>query len=179
MKIRAQFDRATYTEDGSLCLTFKGLDRYAGRKLLGELKEKDDKQIYVLDLKEIKSKRSLNQNALFWELCDRLTEATTGKKRESDVEQTYINLLQEANVSASYLMGLPEIERELKKTYRAVRVVDQRDYGGKQMNVYKCYLGSSHFDVKQMTELIDLVMDKLHEAGVHDIDVEGYNAYTN
>ena len=171
MKLRAQFDRATYTEDGNLCLTFKGIDRYASRKLLSEIKQKDQEQIFLLDVKEEKSKRSINQNALFWELCERLTEATTGKKRESDVQNTYILLLQEANVSTVFLMGLPETEQELKKTYRIVKTVDSREYQGKTMNVFKCYHGSSTFDVKQMTELIELVMDKLHDAGVTDIDV--------
>ena len=174
MKIRTQFDRVTYDENGNVCLTFKGLDRYASKQALQELKSKPNDQVYVLEVKEEKSKRSINQNALFWKLCEKLTETTTGHKRESDVQDTYIYLLQEANVSAVFLMGLPEIENDLKQTYKIVKVVDSRDYKGKNMNVYKCYKGSSKFDVKQMTELIDLVMDKLHEAGVSDIEVGGY-----
>lgn len=174
MKIRTQFNNAMFDENGHLCLTFKCLDRYASKQALQELKSKPSDQVFVLDAKEEKSKRSINQNALFWELCEKLTEATTGRKRESDVQDTYIFLLNEVNVSAVYLMGLPEIENDLKQTYRIVKVVDSREYQGKKMNVYKCYKGSSKFDVKQMTELIDLVMDKLHEAGVSDIEIGEY-----
>jgi hypothetical protein len=155
-----------------LCLTFKGLDRYASRKALGELKNLPDK-VLTLDVKEEKSKRSLQQNRLFWELCDRLTEATTGKRRQEDVDDMYISLLSSANAKAIYFEALPEAEENLKRYFRVVKKVDERESKGVKTAVFKCYEGSSSFDTQQMNELIDLALDKLHELGIFDYDDGG------
>lgn len=172
MLIRAKFDRATYSEDGSLQLTFQCLDRYASRKMLSELKNLPQK-ILTLDVKEEKSKRSAQQNRLFWELCDRLTEATTGRRRQEDIDDTYIALISEANAKAIYFEGLPETEDALKSCFRIVKVVDERESKGKKTVLFKCYEGSSKFDTKQMNELIDLALDRLHQLGIYDYDERG------
>ena len=173
MQIRVKFDRATFTEDGSLQLTFQGLDKYASRQALSQLKNLPEKALR-LEIKEDKSNRSLRQNRLFWELCDRLTEATTGKRRQEDVDDMYIALISEANAKAIYFEGLPESEEHLKKHFRVVKVVDERESKGNKTVLFKCYEGSSQFNTGQMNALIDLALDRLHELGIHDYDEGGY-----
>lgn len=81
-------------------------------------------------------------------------------------------MLEEANVSYDYLLALPEAEPLLKKSFRVVRKVDEREVNGKKLNMYQYFIGSSKYDVKEMTELIEATLDKLAELGVYDSEIE-------
>ena len=81
-------------------------------------------------------------------------------------------MLEEANVSYDYLLALPEAESMLKKSFRVVRKVGERIVNGKTLNIYQYFIGSSKYDTKEMTELIESVLDKLAELGVYDSEIE-------
>ena len=81
-------------------------------------------------------------------------------------------MLEEANVSYDYLLALPEAEPLLKKSFRVVRKIDEREVNGKKLNMYQYFIGSSKYDVKEMTELIEATLDKLAELGVYDSEIE-------
>jgi diaminopimelate decarboxylase len=42
---------------------------------------------------------------------------------------------------------------------------------GVELVAFKCYIGSSQFDTKEMTELIDTALDYAHEVGVVDSEI--------
>ena len=81
-------------------------------------------------------------------------------------------MLEEANVAYDYLLALPEAEPMLKKTFRVVRKIDEREVNGKVLNMYQYFIGSSKFNTQEMTELIEATLDKLAELGIVDSEIE-------
>ena len=59
----------------------------------------------------------------------------SGNKRKVTTEECYCIMLEEANVAYDYLLALPEAEPMLKKTFRVVRKIDEREVNGKTLNI--------------------------------------------
>lgn len=125
-----------------------------------------------IDMKVYKSQRSLEQNRLLWALLGKMAFAMSGNKRKVSTEECYCIMLEEANVAYDYLLALPEAEPALKKTFRVVRKVDEREVNGKTLNMYQYFIGSSKFNTQEMTELIEATLDKLAELGIVDSEIE-------
>ena len=98
--------------------------------------------------------------------------AQSGNKRKVSTEECYCIMLEEANVAYDYLLALPEAEPMLKKTFRVVRKIDEREVNGKTLNMYQYFIGSSKYNTQEMTELIEATLDKLAELGVIDSEIE-------
>ena len=165
--------KISYLEDsdGNLIVTLSvpREHRYSARMAVEEQKKVEALQVEV---KPYKSKRSLEQNRMLWALLGKLGEATSGNTRKSTTEEWYIQILEESNVKCEFLMGLPESEKTLKEMFRVVTKVETRESNGKEVVVFKCCKGSSHFNTKEMTDLIETVLDKLAELGISDSETE-------
>ena len=118
---------------------------------------------YVLELKEFRSKRSLNQNRMMWAIIRAIASHPDMNQNEVEI---YISSLEEANAKYIYLMGTKEAEEELKKNFRAVKVVRPTMEKGKEYIVYKCFVGSSKMDTKEMTKLLEIVISWAQELGI-------------
>ncbi len=125
-----------------------------------------------IDLRQHKSKRSLEQNKMLWALLGKLAEAQSGRRRWHSVEECYCDMLVEANASYDYILALPTVEPSLRKMFRAIRIMGERDVNGKTLTVYQVFCGSSKFNTKEMTMLIEAVLDKLAEFGIYDSEIE-------
>lgn len=158
-------------EDNDLvvCLVVHGENKKSA--LLSLEENPSDKKLQV-EIKTYKSQRSLEQNRLLWALLGKMAVALSGNKRKVSTEECYCVMLEEANVSYDYLLALPEAEPLLKKTFRVVRKIDERQVNGKTLNMYQYFIGSSKFDTKEMTELIEATLDKLSELGICDSEIE-------
>ena len=121
----------------------------------------------LFEIKEVKDTKTNQQNRYLWKLISEITKAL----HDNDDMNTYITLLERANVKYDYVMGLPEIEDKLKQSFRAVKITRYEEYKGKKLAVYKCYLGVSKFEKKEMMELIDRTLDLAVECG---IDIKNY-----
>ena len=133
--------------------------------------QNSEKKLEV-DVKPHKSQRSLEQNRLLWALLGKMAFAMSGNKRKVTTEECYCIMLEEANVAYDYLLALPEAEPMLKKTFRVVRKIDEREVNGKTLNMYQYFIGSSKFNTQEMTELIEATLDKLAELGIVDSEIE-------
>lgn len=161
--------RLTTDDDGNMeaALAVSPDSRYAARQAVKTLKTYPKKEFTVkFDLK--KNPRTLDQNALMWKLLTIYAEVLGGGRRGSvQPEDLYIRMLEKYGV-AVFVMTLPEARPELEAAFRAVKEVDKRDYNGKELTVYKCYYGSSKYDTKDMSQLIDGIFDEL---AAHGVDV--------
>lgn len=157
-------------EEGDLIVSYvvKGGDKYAASLAVEETKKADK---LTIEVKPYKSKRSLEQNRLLWALLGKMAETVSGKRDRESTEDCYISMLEEANVKYDFLLAMPETEESLKKGFRGVKKVGERLYNGKKMNVYKVFIGSSKYDVQEMTALIETTIDKLAELGVYDSEI--------
>jgi hypothetical protein len=141
------------------------------RAALLALEENAEKKLQVED-KPHKSQRSLEQNRLLWALLGKMAVAQSGNKRQVSTEECYCEMLEEANVSYDYLLALPEAEPMLRKSFRVIRKMGEREVNGKTLNLYQYFIGSSKFNTQEMTELIETTLDKLAELGIIDSEIE-------
>lgn len=158
-------------ESNDLVMSYvvRGFDRDIAMQAFQEIKN-CGKRIEV-EIKPYRSKRSLEQNRLLWALLGKLSQAMNGSTDKESVEECYILMLEQANVAFDFLLALPETEQVLKQTFRVVKKIGEREVGEKKLNMYQCYRGSSKFDTKEMTELIECTLNKLAELGVYDSEI--------
>lgn len=159
-------------EDDNLVISFvvKKEDRTTG--LLAYKETKSLPRLEV-EIKAYKSKRSLEQNRLLWALLEKMAKAVSCRNTTVTREECYCLMLEEAGVKYELLYALPQAENELRKSFRAVRNTGEIEIiNGKEYAVYQCFVGSSKFNTKEMTELIEAVLDKLVMLGVYDSEIE-------
>lgn len=164
-------------ESGNIIVSFvvSGIDKYAANVCVEELKK-----FNKIDIKasEHKSERSLAQNKMLWALCEKIAIATTGVKWKAEVEDCYCELIEGANIKSEVYIGLPDAKKTLEEQYRVVKesgtriIVDPRTNKETEGVVYICYKGSSTFNTKQMTELIDLALHRCSELEIYDSEIE-------
>lgn len=153
-----------------VCYVVHGDNKRSALLALEETQNSEKK--LEVDVKPHKSQRSLEQNRLLWALLGKMAFAMSGNKRKVTTEECYCIMLEEANVAYDYLLALPEAEPMLKKTFRVVRKIDEREVNGKTLNMYQYFIGSSKFNTQEMTELIEATLDKLAELGIVDSEIE-------
>ena len=125
--------------------------------------EMENNKEYVLELKEIRSKRTLQQNKYMWALIHKIADHDTQNMSEIEI---YSLALEQANAKYIYLLGISEAEDELRKNFRAVRVVRPTYENGKEYIVYKCFVGSSKLNTKEMKKLLDIIIAWANELGI-------------
>lgn len=155
-------------ENGEIIVQFKALNTTA----LTAVEEQKDETPLVVDFKKYKSKRSIEQNRLLWALLGKLSEAINGTADTADVWEIYSVMLEEVGAKYEILYCIPAAEDMLKTSFRAIRKIAEDEINGRTMNVYQCFYGSSKFDTAEMTKLIDHVVNRLHDLGIHDSEIE-------
>lgn len=118
---------------------------------------------YSIEIKEVKSKRTLQQNKYMWALIHEIAHHESMNQSEIEI---YTLSLEEANAKYIYLLGTPEVEDELKKNFRAVRVVRPTIENGKEFIVYKCFVGTSKMDTAEMKKVLDIIIAWAEELGI-------------
>lgn len=126
---------------------------------------------YVLELKPVRSKRTLQQNKMMWSLIHQIAGHESMNQTEVEI---YTLALEEANAKYVYLLGVREAEEELRKNFRAVKVVRPTIENGKEYIVYKCFVGSSKMDTKEMKQVLDIIIAWANELGI-ETDEEYYS----
>lgn len=162
-----------------LCFSVSKDNRFSAEAAFRELKTLPENSKYQLSITQYKSKRSLEQNRMLWALIEKITLEQSGYARKEDVEDCYCNLLEEANIKDTYeyLPALESSKASLESLYRVVKnlgrriIVDPETNKQTECSIYKCFKGSSTFNTKQMSELIELALDTLADLGVADSEI--------
>lgn len=165
MRVNGHFLRRLTNENGNLEVSFE-VSSYFARESLKSLEKGKE---YRIEINEIKSKRSIEQNNMLWKLLHELNKKLDGEEKgEWDL---YIQALEKTGAKYEYIAALPESEEMLKKSFRAIKKLNQFQHNGRIFNQYKVYYGSSTFNTKEMNELLDRVLDMCAEAGIeYEID---------
>ena len=156
MKINTKLKNITINDFGNLDLTFE-VTELNNKIACEELKKVD----YVIDIKERKSIRSINQNNFFWKIISEISF-----KIGIDDISLYIQLLEMCN--CKYLICQINVsdEKSLKRQFRATKLLEYLDLE-RTKAVYKVYYGSSTFNTKEMNELIDCALDYASHNDIH------------
>ena len=118
---------------------------------------------YEIDLRPYKSKRSLEQNNLLWGIIQIISDKTG-----NDPMDIYIDALKKAGAKFEILAILPKAEDMLRKQFRAIKPIGTiTTDDGIEMLQFMCFYGSSTFNSKEMTVLIDKVLQIADEMGIY------------
>lgn len=174
MHTLGEYKSAQRDLDGGLCVTFTIDDE---RETLAKLEELKDKKL-VLEFKKYNPKRSLNANAYFWLLCDKIA-----KVLGSDKDTIYLLQLKRYGTYEA-IEVIAEAQKYIEPLYRVIEVdhyfhnamVDDsgHDYVAKMASL-RCYIGSSHYDSKEMADLINGTVNDCHDLGIETWTPEEIN----
>ena len=137
--------------------------RLSGRikDIIPELLKLDKDKMYLCEVKEPKSKRSIEQNKMLWSLIHAIAKET-----HQDDMDVYCGCLERADALSDYVITAYDMADDLRKCFRGVRFVRKQEVNGKECNIYKVYIGSSKMDTKEMTELLDITLQICAELGI-------------
>lgn len=122
------------------------------KDIISELLKLDLDKLYTCEIKEPKSKRSLEQNKLLWSLIHKIAKETY-----QDDNTIYCTALERADALSDYVITAVEMEETLKKSFRGVKFMRMQEVNEKECFVYKVFLGSSKMNVAEMNELLEIV----------------------
>lgn len=126
--------------------------------IVPKLMKLDMNKIFVVEVKEPKSKRSLEQNKLLWKLINKIA-----KKTYQDDMTIYCTALERADALSDYVITATDMEKDLRKSFRGVKFIRMQEVNNKECYVYKVYLGSSKMTIKEMNELLEIVFQMCAE----------------
>lgn len=137
------------------------------RKILDELKAGKD---YDIEIKEHREKRSLDANAYFWVLVDRLAEKTRIPK--TDIYRGYIR---EIGGNHEMVCVIDTAVDKLRRGWEHNGLGWQTDTMPSKIpnctNVI-LYYGSSTYNTRQMSHLIDMAVQDCREQGIETLPPE-------
>lgn len=153
MRIKGFFTGASRDLQGNLIISFAVDDNSMTIKEFEEIKDNE----LDLEIDKHREKRSLNANAYFWKLCDQIA-----KKIESDKDSIYKLQLSRYGVFVDCQIWTQAVE-EFKRQFRYVEEFDD-GYGETQL--IRCYLGSSKYNTKEMSDLINGTVNDAQDLGI-------------
>lgn len=129
----------------------------------------DESKKYEVNIQEYRSKRSLEQNSYMWLLIGEIDKKLNGGRPNEPID-VYIHCLQRANAKYDFVYVIHDAVNELKKKFRAMEYIGKVEVNGVILENWKIYYGSSTMNTKEMSNLIDCVLDYASEVGIDDID---------
>ena len=116
-----------------------------------------------LDIKVRKhrEKRSLNANAYLWVLLQKIAEVTHTSK-----EEVYLAMLQRYSRAFTHIIVKEQAVEKMKELYRTCVDLGTVKVGSMEGHQLQVYYGSSTFDTKEMSVLLDGVISECHELGI-------------
>lgn len=126
------------------------------------MKEYQADKIYTAEIKRFRKKRSKNANAFCWKICEQLAQATGQTK-----EDVYRDAIKDVGMFKDMSM-LPEDAKTMRHAWEMLGtgwLTEQVDGDG-PMLLIRFYYGSSTYDTKQMSRLIDNLMQDCDAVGI-------------
>lgn len=108
-----------------------------------------------LSIKKWKKKRSLDANALLWHCIGEISAAIN-----RDKWSTYLSLLRDYG-QFTYICVHPRAVEAVKKQWREVEEIGEININGTRAVQLLCYFGSSTYDTKEFSVLLDGVMQEM------------------
>ena len=163
MKIVAKHLKRVINEDGYTELTLV-VENRRNQELIKELETGKE---YRVELNEVKARRTIEQNKLMWAVIHDIALQLYGARADSNSDwEIYLMALERAGAKYEYIAVLPQAEPILKEQFRAIKKTNSFEHKGKTFNSYKVYYGSSVMNTKEMTLLLETVLDIANEVGI-------------
>lgn len=118
----------------------------------------DREKIYDVEIKEHKNKRSLNANSYAWALINKL-----GNKLRMSKDDIYIMMLERYGQSEVVSV---RSDIDVKGYFQYFKEIGRGFVQGKEFTHYKVFKGSSQYDTKEMSILIDGIVSECQDLGI-------------
>lgn len=128
--------------------------------------EFDENTTYCISIKKKRSKRSIQQNRYMWELIGQI-DKQLNEGRPNDPNRIYCDCLKKAHAKSEYYLCVESGLEMLKQKFRGTQIIGKVDFNNIEYLNVECFLGSSKMDTKEMTDLIDIVLDYASEVGIY------------
>ena len=122
-------------------------------------------KVYELEWKQFREKRSRDANAYLWALIGKMADTLRTSK-----EELYFEALKRYGQSFLVKVRRPDLEKSLREFKYSEPYEQWYDPMGDTAYI-KVYRGSSGYDTKEFSRLLDGVIDEAEDLGI-DIDTE-------
>ncbi len=122
----------------------------------------DKDTVYDVKINKHREKRSLNANAYLWKLVTEIGNVLNKSK-----EEVYLQMLIDYGQSEMVSI-LSEID--VKGYFKYYKLAGTSILNGKEFNHYKIYKGSSEYDTKEMSILLNGVVQEAKNLGIKTKD---------
>ena len=123
---------------------------------LEEIKE----SLLSIVVKVFRGKRSLNANALMWKCLSDIAASLN-----TDKWTVYLKMLKRYG-KFTYIITKPCAVKDVKKQWREVEEVGTINVNGQEAVQLLCYFGSSTYDTKEFSVLLDGIISEMKEMGI-------------
>ena len=115
-----------------------------------------------LNIKAVKfrAKRSLDANALLWACLGNIADALRADKWE-----IYLRMLKRYG-KYTHICVKPNVVDAVKAQWRECEVIGEVNINGQKAVQMLCYFGSSTYDTKEFSRLLDGVISEMQEMGL-------------
>lgn len=123
---------------------------------LDKLKDKD----LAADIKIYRKHRSKSANGMLWALIGQIAEAL-----HADKWDVYLSEIKKHGKFV-LIETIPEAVEDIKKQWREVEDIGPHTVNGTEMRQLLCYFGSSTYNTKEFSVLLDDVIEDIKELGL-------------
>ena len=118
---------------------------------------------YDVTIKQHREKRSLDANAALWKMLSMMAEILHTTK-----DELYLEMLDRYGIF-THIVVKPNVVERVKQEWKTVREIGEVTINGKTGIQLQCYFGSSSYDSKEFSTLLDGVIQEGKEIGVEFI----------
>ena len=136
-------------------LTLSITNKAAAMQAYDDLK---DVEKLAIEIKRYREKRSLDSNSLLWKLCNEIANVL-----RTDKDSVYLEMLKRYGQS-SVVSVLSTVD--VSGYFKYYDVFGTGYVNGKEFTHYKIYKGSSEYDTRSMSILLDGVIDEAKGMGI-------------
>lgn len=138
----------------------------ADKNHIGELIRKANEKPYTVEIEPLKKKRSLDANSALWQMLTKMAEVLHTTK-----DELYLEMLDRYGVS-TFIVVKPNAVDKVKQEWKTVREIGEVTINGKTGIQLQCFFGSSTYDSKEFSVLLDGVIQEAKEIDVPFISSE-------
>ena len=145
---------------GEMLITFSVNEKVTVLPEYDKLKNSKKLRIKAVQYRE---KRSLDANAYLWVLLQKIAEVL-----RTDKWSVYLQMLKRYG-QFTYIVVKPGAVEAVKKQWRESEEIGEIEVNGTKAVQMLCYYGSSTYDTKEMSVLIDGVVSECRELGIETL----------
>lgn len=128
------------------------------KDIINFLMDADKTKLY--EINEHKRKRSLNANSLLWHCLGEIANSINADKWD-----IYLQMLKRYG-KYTYICVKPNVVESVKKQWRECEILGDIEINGQKAIQMLCYFGSSTYDSKEFSVLLNGVISEMKEMGL-------------